>query len=78
MMTRVLDAYCAAYALDDPITREEVATLVIELFNEGLRIEEELTTALRFRGAGPAAGQIGCLRRLSRATRAQLSSRAEF
>jgi len=49
MMTRVLDAFCVAHGITDPKAREEIGAVLLAIFNEGLRTEEELTTALRLR-----------------------------
>jgi hypothetical protein len=55
MMSRVLDAYCAEYAIDDPITRDEIGALLIKLFDSGVRTEEELATALKRQRTGEIA-----------------------
>jgi hypothetical protein len=46
MMARVLDAYSGTLKVTDPFVREEVATLILELFNLGFRDEEALLSEL--------------------------------
>jgi hypothetical protein len=46
MMERVLDSYCRAHSVSDPLGREDIAELVLELFNLGSRDEEALLAEL--------------------------------
>jgi hypothetical protein len=46
MMARVLNAYSGTYNVADPVDREEVAGLILELFNLGFREEEPLLAEL--------------------------------
>jgi hypothetical protein len=46
MMAKVLDSYCHTHGVTDASQREDVATLILELFNHGFRDEEVLLTEL--------------------------------
>ena len=46
MMARVLDTYCQTHNITDPVHREDVAGLTLELFNLGFREEEALLAEL--------------------------------
>jgi hypothetical protein len=46
MMERVLKSYCKSYGVSDPIEQDDIAELVLELFNLGSRDEEALLTEL--------------------------------
>jgi hypothetical protein len=46
MMAKVLDAYCKMYNVSDPVDRDDVAALIMELFNLGFREGEPLFAEL--------------------------------
>ena len=46
MMGRVLNSYCQKHSVTDPLEREDIAELVLELFNLGSRDEEALLAEL--------------------------------
>jgi hypothetical protein len=54
MMEKVLGAYCEEHNLTDPIKRDDVAVLILELFNLGSRDEEALLAEMRKRSLNPA------------------------
>ena len=49
MMGRVLETFSQAYNVSNADERENLAALILELFNMGVRTEEELLTELKNR-----------------------------
>ncbi|MEP9388471.1 hypothetical protein [Mesorhizobium sp. KR9-304] len=54
MMEKVLAAYCAAHNVTNPIERDDLAMLILELFDMGSREEEALLAELIKRRPMPA------------------------
>jgi len=46
MMNKVLDSYCRTYNVSDAERREDLAALILELFDAGSRDEETLLAKL--------------------------------
>jgi hypothetical protein len=54
MMARVVDIYCEEHNVTDAEQREDVAMLILELFNLGSRTEAALLAEIRKRSPKPA------------------------
>ena len=46
MMAQVMEAYCVAFALEDPARREKLGRLLQQCLEEGARTTDELADAL--------------------------------
>jgi len=46
MMERVLEAYCRTYSVTGPMQRDDLAALILELFDLGFREEDALLAEL--------------------------------
>ena len=57
MMVRVLDAYARAFGVTDEARREDLATEIVSLFDQGFRDESSLLQALVTREAPTDGGQ---------------------
>lgn len=57
MMVKVLDAYARIFGVTDEERREHLATLIVALFDQGIREEGELLEALATREASADGGQ---------------------
>lgn len=57
MMTKVLDAHCSERGIDDVAVRERLGQLLLRLFDQGKRTEDELFAALKD-DAGPSGQSL--------------------
>jgi hypothetical protein len=46
MMAKLLDAYCEKHAISNDVDRNDLAALLLTLFDSGARTEEALSVAL--------------------------------